>query len=212
MNRKSRVLVLAPHTDDAELGCGGTMAKWLEAGAEIHVAVFSTAKESRPPGSPETLLADEFYAAMETYPIPRERTTVLDYPVRWLSYHRQEVLEDMIRLRERIKPQFVLIPSVHDVHQDHQVVHAEAVRAFRNCSLWGYELPWNHFQFSTQAYVSLSETHIASKLRSLQAYRSQIKMGRPYFNSDFVRGLARIRGVQIGEEMAETFEVIRMKY
>lgn len=207
-----RILVLAPHTDDAELGCGGTIAKWLEAGSEINIAVFSTAKESLPPGSPETLLADEFYAAMDTYPIPRERTTVLDYPVRLLSYHRQEVLEDMVRMRDRIKPELVLIPSIQDVHQDHQVVHAEAVRAFRNCSLWGYELPWNHFQFSTQAYVSLSEDHIAAKLRSLQAYHSQIDMGRSYFKSDFVRGLARTRGVQIGEEMAEAFEVIRMRF
>lgn len=207
-----RILVLAPHTDDAELGCGGTIAKWLEAGSEVHVAVFSTAKESLPPGSPETLLADEFYEAMESYPIPREQTTVLDYPVRRLSYHRQEVLEDMVRMRDRIKPELVLIPSVHDVHQDHQVVHAEAVRAFRNCSVWGYELPWNHFQFQTQAYVSLSEDHMAAKLRSLQAYRSQIEMGRSYFKRDFIYGLARMRGVQIGDEMAEAFEVIRMRF
>ena len=212
MNHFHRVLILAPHTDDAELGCGGTIAKWLEAGSEIHVTVFSTAKESLPAGSPETLLVDEFYGAMGSYPISRERTTVLDYPVRRLSYHRQEVLEDMVRMRNQINPQLVLVPSVHDVHQDHQVVYAEAVRAFRSCSLWGYELPWNHFQFSTQAYVSLSEDHVAAKLRSLQAYRSQIEMGRSYFEADFVRGLARMRGVQIGEQMAEAFEVIRMRY
>jgi hypothetical protein len=60
--------------------------------------------------------------------------------------------------------------------------------------------------------VSLSEAHIASKLRSLQEYRSQIEMGRPYFKNEFIRGLASLRGVQIGEAMAEAFEVIRMKY
>jgi LmbE family N-acetylglucosaminyl deacetylase len=46
-----RVLVMSPHTDDAELGCGGTMARWMEEGAELFTAAFSTAELSLPPGS-----------------------------------------------------------------------------------------------------------------------------------------------------------------
>ena len=53
-----RILVLAPHTDDAELGAGGSMAKWLEAGVDLHVAVFSTAEESLPACASPTRLAD----------------------------------------------------------------------------------------------------------------------------------------------------------
>ena len=46
-----RVLVMSPHTDDAELGCGGTMARWIEEGAEVYEAAFSTAELSLPEGS-----------------------------------------------------------------------------------------------------------------------------------------------------------------
>ena len=44
MNTMRRVLVLAPHTDDAELGCGGTIARLLTDGADVLVAAFSTAE------------------------------------------------------------------------------------------------------------------------------------------------------------------------
>jgi len=54
MNTMRRVLVLAPHTDDAELGCGGTIARLLTDGADVFVAAFSTAEESLPPGRSQT--------------------------------------------------------------------------------------------------------------------------------------------------------------
>jgi len=43
-----RVLILSPHTDDAELGCGGFICKLLERNVKIFWIVFSTAKESLP--------------------------------------------------------------------------------------------------------------------------------------------------------------------
>jgi len=60
-----RLLVLAPHTDDAELGCGGTIARLLEAGTEVYVVALSTADDSLPPGAPPTTLAHEFGQAMQ---------------------------------------------------------------------------------------------------------------------------------------------------
>ena len=60
-----KVLVLAPHTDDGELGCGGTVARLLEEGCEVHFAVFSTCAESVPAGFPADELKTEFLSAME---------------------------------------------------------------------------------------------------------------------------------------------------
>ncbi|MER3409204.1 MAG: hypothetical protein C4306_03670, partial [Thermoleophilia bacterium] len=54
-----RVLVLAPHTDDGELGCGGTMARLVEEGAEVRYVAFSIAVKSLPPGFPPDTLARE---------------------------------------------------------------------------------------------------------------------------------------------------------
>ena len=55
MANKRRILVLAPHTDDGELGCGAAIARFVEQGAEVHYVAFSTAKESVPKGMPSNI-------------------------------------------------------------------------------------------------------------------------------------------------------------
>jgi len=207
----NKILVLAPHTDDAELGCGGTMARFHAEGKEIYVAAFSTARASLPEGANPDMLRNEFLAAMEILGIPPEKLFVYDYKVRMLSYHRQEVLEEMIKLRSAIQPDLVLLPSGSDVHQDHQVVFNEGLRAFKQTSIWGYELPWNHVSFNTQAFVTLSQAHIDMKWKMMSTYESQFQKQRAYFTKEFIEGLARVRGVQVNETFAEAFEVIRQK-
>ena len=206
-----RALVLAPHTDDAELGCGGTLARLLESGAEVHAAVFSTASDSLPDDKPPDTLRQEFFAAADSLGLERDRCYVYDYTVRRLSYSRQEVLEELVRIRRDVRPDLVLLPSGHDLHQDHQVVHVEGLRAFKDVTVLGYELPWNHISFDAQAFVTLEPRHLDAKWAALQAYRSQFELGRPYFSRSFIEGLARVRGTQVKVEIAEAFEVMRIK-
>lgn len=207
----NKILVLAPHTDDAELGCGGTLARFHAEGKEIYVAAFSTARASLPEGAEPDTLKNEFLASMKILGVPEERLFVHDYQVRMLSYHRQEVLEEMVKLRQVIQPDLVLLPSGSDLHQDHQVVYNEGLRAFKHASIWGYELPWNHVSFSTQAFVTLDQSHLDMKWKMMTTYESQFQKQRAYFTKEFMEGLARVRGVQINEPYAEAFEVVRLK-
>src|SRR5215469_616961 len=197
MSSMQRVLVLAPHTDDAELGCGGTIARLLREGEEVFVAAFSTAEESLPRGTAPTRLRDEFLSAMETLGVPAEQALVFGYPVRRLSYHRQELLEELVKLRSQINPSMVLLPSASDLHQDHQVLNAEGLRCFKDMTVWGYELPWNNIGFPAQAFVTLERCDLQAKWDALQAYKSQFELARPYFSWEFIEGLARVRGVQV---------------
>lgn len=207
-----KVLMLAPHTDDVELGCGGTIARLLEAGVDIYVAVFSTARASLPQGADPDMLRKEFKKAMDVLGISDERIFIYDYQVRKLNYSRQEVLEELVKLRRQIDPDMVFLPSGSDLHQDHEVLHAEGLRAFKDISVWGYELPWNHITFSAQAFITLEEKHLQAKWDALKVYESQIKKGRNYFTYDFIQGLAKVRGVQVRSEYAEAFEVMRIKW
>ena len=144
-------LLRAPHTDDIELGCGATMARILEEGdAEIDVAVFSTASDPPPPPLAKTALRDEFYAAMKILGVKKNRLTVYDYAVRKLSYNRQDVLEELVKLRKSIDPDVVFLPSGEDLHQDHQTLSLEGLRAFKEITVWGYELPWNTITFPSE--------------------------------------------------------------
>jgi len=202
--------VLAPHTDDAELGCGGTIARFLEEGAEVCIVAFSTAEDSLPPSMPRTQLRDEFVEAMKLLGVPPAQVATHSYPVRKLSYHRQEVLEDLIRLRNAFSPEMVFGPASTDLHQDHQVLHNECMRAFKELTIFGYELPWNQVTFSANAFIALQARHIEAKWNALQAYKSQIELHRPYFTLEFVQSLALVRGVQVKTAYAEAFELHRL--
>lgn len=210
--KPNSLLVLAPHTDDAELGCGGTIARFLDEGIRVDIAAFSTAKESLPPGMPSDTLKKEFLEAMKILGVTDEHIFVFDYPVRKLTNYRQEILENLVLLKRTLSPDIVLVPSGADVHQDHQVLYAEAIRAYKQTTLWGYELPWNHITFAAQAFVTIEQQHLDKKWLALQAYKSQIELNRNYFTLKFIEGLARVRGTQVGTELAEAFEVVRIKW
>ena len=208
VTRIKKVLVLAPHTDDGELGCGASIARFVSEGAEVYYAAFSTCEQSIPQGLPKDILEQEMREAIQVLGISQEHLFVYGYPVRRLSYYRQEVLEDLTVLRNRLQPDLVLLPSSADLHQDHQVLAAEGMRAFRKATVLGYEEPWNHITFSTQAFIRVEEEHLEAKLRALKCYQSQTN--RRYFSSDFIRSLAIVRGVQAHSKYAEAFEVIKI--
>lgn len=201
------VLVLAPHTDDGELGAGGTIAKLIEQGVTVHYAAFSTAEASVPEGFAKDILKTEVRQATRKLGIKEENLLVFNYEVRKLSYVRQEILEELIRIRNRLAIDLVLMPSLNDIHQDHVTVAQEGLRAFKTTTVLGYELIWNNLSFNTTSFVTLEKHHVLLKAEALKEYRSQA--GRDYMSEEFIVSLARARGVQIGAEYAESFEVIR---
>ena len=203
-----RVLVLAPHTDDGEFGCGGTISRFIEEGKEVYYAAFSTAEESVPPPWPKDILKTEVREATKRLGIPEDNVIIYNFEVRKLGYSRQEILEELVSLRNQLQPELVFLPSPNDLHQDHLTIAEEGIRAFKTTSILGYEIPWNNIKFQTESFVILSEKHIESKIYTLDAYNSQ--KHRSYANADFIKSLARTRGVQIGATFAEVFEVIRL--
>jgi N-acetylglucosamine malate deacetylase 1 len=207
MLESKKILVLAPHTDDGELGCGGLIAKAVRQGATVFYAAFSTADESVPLSFPPNQLEIEVKNATEVIGIKPENLFVYKHTVRKLNYVRQEILEEMIKLRDLIHPDIVVLPSRNDIHQDHSTVTAEGIRAFKNCSILGYELIWNNLSFATDYFCVLSEEDIKKKTNALAAYKTQ--EGKSYMSSDFIRSMAVVRGTQINTPYAEAFEVIR---
>jgi len=207
ISKFKKVFILAPHTDDGELGAGGTIARLIESGADIYYFAFSTAEESVPKGHPKDILRTEVINATQKLGIKKENVIIYNYTVRKLNYARQEVLEDLIKYKKMITPDLVLMPSLHDIHQDHTTIAQEGLRAFKTCTILGYELIWNNLTFNTTSFVKLEDRHIRCKYNALKEYKSQNQ--RAYMSEDFIYSLAKTRGVQIGTKYAESFEVIR---
>ena len=201
------VLVLAPHPDDAEFGMGATLAKLIELGKEVHIAVFSTCEQSTPEGFAPGSIMRELRVSCGLLGVSAERLRTFDFSVRKFPELRQEILEELIVLKREIQPDLVCVPSSTDVHQDHQTIHAEGLRAFKDVSVLGYELPWNNFEYPTDVFVNLEERHLARKLECLASYETQ--KGRGYCDPEFVRAMARFRGGQVKKQHAEAFELLR---
>lgn len=205
--KNKNILVLAPHTDDGELGCGGTIAKAVEAGARVSYIAFSTAEASVPPGFPKNQLESEVRDATHILGIAQDNLHIFKYEVRKLNYVRQEILESLIALRADLAPDIVFLPSLLDIHQDHSTIANEGLRAFKNCSILGYELIWNNLTFDTDCFIKLDKKHLDTKIRALQSYATQ--KGKSYMDPEFIHALAKVRGTQINTQYAEAFEVIR---
>ena len=203
----NNILVLSPHTDDGELGCGGCIAKFIEEGKRVTYVALSACEKSVPKEYPSDILRKEVGAATKVLGIKEKDLLLYDFDVREFPRYRQEILDSLLEVRDKIKPDIVFTPSSFDTHQDHQVVRQEALRAFKMCSILGYEQPWNNITFNTSAFVSLSEENIQGKIDALRCYETQ--SDRKYLNAEFIRGLATTRGTQINEQYAEAFEVIR---
>ena len=203
-----RALVLAPHTDDGEFGCGGTMARLVEEGCEVRYVAFSIATRSLPEGFAPDTLAREVREATAELGIPETGLTVHDFDVRMFPSRRQEILELLVALWDEWRPDVVFQPSHHDVHQDHQTIAPEGLRAFKRTTILGYEIPWNNFDFSYGAYVALERHHVERKVAAVRRYASQ--QHRRYADEEYIWNLARVHGTNVNREYAEVFQVYRL--
>ncbi len=202
---RNKILVISPHTDDGELGCGGSIVKFIDDGYNVEYVALSCCEKSVPEGCPSDILKREVRKATKVLGI--KKPILFDFEVREFPRLRQEILDTLIRLRNEIQPDIVFTPSRYDTHQDHKITVEETMRAFKKCTLLGYEQPWNNITFNTLAFIPLKESHVQKKIDALACYETQKE--RTYLNPDFIRGLALTRGTQIEERYAEAFEVIK---
>jgi LmbE family N-acetylglucosaminyl deacetylase len=204
-----RILLLSPHTDDIEIGAGGTLIKLLQ-GKDNNFCwvVFSTCENAVPQGLPLDVLKNEFTTVASHAGITNYR--IHSFPNMNFPASALAILEELGKVKNEFEPDLVIAPSLNDFHQDHRAVAEQAVRVFKkDASIIGYELPWNNLVFQPHLYVRLTQEQMEEKWRILSLYKSQFILQRNYFSKDFIFGWARMRGTQCNAEYAEAFEVTR---
>lgn len=203
----NKILVVSSHIDDGELGCGGTMARFLEEDKEVFHIILSDGQGG---WDDKMKVGDkELRDAMNTLGIKKNNWFLYDIENKYFLKHRQKILDILEEKNNEIKPDLVLIPSLKDTHQDHKIVSEECIRAFRNnVNLMCYEEFWNVPYFKPQFFVKLSKRNLDLKLDVLKCYKTQKE--KFYFDEEVIRSLARIRGAFIKEKYAESFEIVRL--
>lgn len=199
------VLVLSAHTDDMEVGAGGTVRLLVENGAKVKSVVFSDCKKSVDTTKyPLDILRTECKSAAEHMNI--SDLTIHEFPVRELPAYRQEILEMIYALRKENNFDLVLTTWGYDLHQDHKVVAEETFRAFMksDVSVLSYEIAGNSPGFTPEVFVPLTEEDVNKKVEMLNLYKSQVER-RGYFTINAVKSVMGYQGHHCGAPYAEAF-------
>ena len=195
-----KYLFLSPHPDDVELTCGATISRLISEGHDVTVAVFSDCDV--PESLTDTSNAHDILKVGST--------RYFYYPQRDFAAHRQGILNDIIWLRDDIRPDVVFIPDFDsDIHQDHMVIGWEGLRAFKmTADIIGYSHSHNQIKTGNNYFVPVVYKDVEVKLMAIKCFESEQK--RYYFNRETVIGIMRYYGVQCESEYAEAFRMIRM--
>lgn len=192
----NKVLVISAHTDDAELAAGGIISRLIEQGKEVTYLAFSYVQDER--------LINECRAATTALGITDVK--IYNFANRVFSYHRQEILDKLLVVKNEMNPDFVITHGDKDQHQDHQVVHMESMRAFKDRSMIGYCHGWNTRKMDLDFFIKLDRQHLDRKIKALKCYESQSH--RHYMNPEYIEASAIATGAMIGEQYAEAFQVL----
>ena len=206
----NKILAISAHTDDMEFGCGATVNRLIRQQSAVYSAVFSICEDSVPGNLPKDILLEEMHDSAKVLGIPADRIYVYKFPVRKFPQFRQEILEEMVKLQKSIRPDLVLTHSTLDIHQDHKTVAEETIRAFRDQTVFGYELPWNNLTFTSNTFIQVTDADLDVKIKAIACYKSQAF--RHYKKDAMFHSHARLRGIQCRKDLAEAFETIRVAF
>lgn len=198
----SRLLFLGAHPDDIELGCGALLAH-LAGRAEMWCVTLSDNQKN-----PRlTQLVAEHRRSMERLGVPRAQVQLGPFETRQFPRDRQQVLEFLYEWNEKLRPDVVFAHTRSDIHQDHAVVTAEALRAFRGTTLLGFDVLRSSEGFFPNLLIEVSELDVEKKLAALKEYSTYT--GRYYFDPTVLRATLVRHGALAERPYAEGFEILR---
>ena len=197
------LLFMGAHPDDIELGCGAFLAG-MNGKAEIFCYTFSD--NQKIPDLPN--LVQEHANSMHVLGLRDDQFELGTFETRRFPDARQEILEKMIALRKQHQPEIVFVHTAQDLHQDHQIITLEAMRAFRGTTVLGFDVLRSSYGFFPHFLAEVSEADVNKKIAALAEYKTY--KDRYYFSPDIMRATAIRHGALAERPYAEGFDIIRV--
>ena len=192
LKRLRRVLCLGAHSDDIEIGCGGTLLRLLESSGdlEIHWHVFAA---HGPRQGEAQASAEHFLRGAATHTIALDQFRESYFPEEWAGI--KDVFE---RIKHEFNPDLILTHWRDDRHQDHRVLSDLTWNTFRGHTVLEYEIPkYDGDMGRPNTYVSLDEPIARRKVDALMRHFAT-QRSRNWFTEDTFFGLMRLRGIECG--------------
>ena len=220
---KDKILIVVAHSDDETIGMGGTIRKHTLKGDEVFVMSMTNGVSSRE--------VTDMNKIKTRYESSEEASKILGF--KWVARNDfpdnqmdkctlLEIVKSIEKIKNKYKPDIVYCHNSGDLNIDHRIVSSAVLTAFRpqpkeSCrELRLFEIPsstdYGHEsitgRFSPNLYINISDTWL-SKLSALKAYSDEMR-DYPHTRSyKSIENLAKLRGNQVGIEMAESFQIIR---
>lgn len=203
-----RVLCLGAHSDDIEIGCGGTLLRLLaeHPGSTVDWVVFSA--------SPQREVEARASAADFLRDAPHKTVHVRNYRESYFPAVWGDIKDYFDKLRRAVEPDVVFCHHVRDLHQDHRVVAELTWNTFRDHVLLEYEIAkWEGDLGQPNLYVPLARAIADLKVELLQRHFAS-QASKPWFRPDTFHGLMSLRGVEClaPESRAEAFHARKLVF
>ena len=185
-----RLLAIGAHSDDIEIGCGGTILKLIEQGSVSEVCwVVLTGERTRAgeaQGSAEAILGD----------VPGKRIILKDFRDGYFPYDGAEIKGFFEELKANFSPDVILTHQRSDLHQDHRVTCELTWNTFRDHLILEYEIPkYDGDMGVPNLFVPLDESLCRKKIDHLMTHFASQEPKR-WFKEDLFSGLLRLRGME----------------
>ena len=198
-----RVLFLGAHPDDIELGCGALLHQIVDKTEVLCVTLSDNQK------NPDLKnVKDEHLKSMAVLGVPAEKVVFGPFTTRVFPDSRQEILEYFLKLRRDFKPDLIFVHSQRDIHQDHNTMTDEALRAFRGITLLGFDVVRSSYGFFPHFLAEVSEESVNKKIEALSQYETY--RDKYYFNSELTRSIMVRHGALAEIPFAEGFDILRI--
>jgi LmbE family N-acetylglucosaminyl deacetylase len=198
-----KVLFLGAHPDDIELGCGALLHHIVK---QTDVLCVTLSDNQKNPDLQN--VKNEHYESMAILGVAKEKIILGPFTTRIFHDSRQEILEYFLQLRREFRPDLIFVHSKQDVHQDHNAMTDESLRAFRGITVLGFDVVRSSYGFFPHFLVEVSEEDVNKKIEALSCYETY--RDKYYFNSELTRSIMVRHGALAEVPFAEGFDILRI--
>ena len=202
----TRVLCLGAHSDDIEIGCGGTVLSLINGSDKIEF--YWMVLSSNPERAKEAKRSARSFLRKA-----RTKTIVVkSFRDGFLPYIGAPVKECFEELKKAFVPDVIFTHSRHDLHQDHRLICELTWNTFRNHLILEYEIPkYDADLGSPNFFVPLNKSICRRKVQGLMR-NFGTQRDKRWFSEDLFHGLMRLRGMEAASPTchAEAFHCRKM--
>ena len=196
-----RILCIGAHSDDIEIGCGGTILRLQEQSPdlEFYWLVFC----SNPARAKEAQKSAAWFLRNASV----KNIVIKSFRDGFLPYTGVEVKDSFEELKKAFTPDLIFTHARHDLHQDHRFLCELTWNTFRNHLILEYEIPkYDADLRSPNFFVPLSKSQASAKIRALMKYFGT-QRNKHWFSEDLFHSLLRLRGIESASstQLAEGF-------